>query len=116
MNDQEKYVDISKLDRAEVLMALFNRSKLQGLGVLCRSGEVGMTADDAREILASGERYFDYLRGRVMKVDLDEDMLFVGLYDRDNGQGAARAAIAACKEIGGDGNDERAQAEEKGNG
>lgn len=37
--------------------------------------------------------YFDYLQGRVMKVDLAGDELDPRLYDRDNGEGAARRAI-----------------------
>jgi len=52
-----------------------------------------MTLEQAQEILASGHMYFDYLRGRVMKIDLSKDYLDTSSYDRDNGQGAAEYAI-----------------------
>lgn len=52
-----------------------------------------MSTDEAQELLDSGQTYFDYLKGRVMKVDLSGDKLNPFLYDRDNGQGAAAAAL-----------------------
>jgi hypothetical protein len=42
-------IDISKLDKAEVLAALFNASKQQGMGFLDESGAVPMTVEDARQ-------------------------------------------------------------------
>lgn len=85
-------IDISKMDKAEVLAKLFNSSQPQGLGFLQSPAEP-MTADEARQLLNDGQTYFDYLRGRVMKVDLSGDFLRVGLYDRDNGEGAAARAL-----------------------
>ncbi len=86
---------ISGLDKAEVLAALFNASHQQGLGLLHSSGASPMTVEDARQYTSSGdEQYYDYLRGRVMKVDLSGDQLWTALYDRDNGPGAAAAARA----------------------
>lgn len=42
----------------------------------------------------TGYPYFDYLYGRVMKVDLSSDESFEErLYDRDNGTGAAQRVI-----------------------
>jgi hypothetical protein len=93
-------IDISKLDKAEVLAALFNASKQQGMGFLDESGAVPMTVEDARQYTSGistvnrGGQYYDYLRGRVMKVDLGKDTLNPQLYDRDNGQGAAERALA----------------------
>lgn len=88
-------IDISKLDKAAVLAALYNASKPQGIGFLHFTPEV-MTQDEAATLLAEGgERpYFDYLKGRVMKVEIFGDTLHPGLYDRDNGPGAAAAALA----------------------
>jgi hypothetical protein len=51
-----------------------------------------MTEAEAAKLLKDS-MYFDYLRGRVMKVDLSRDSLEERLYDRDNGQGAAYDAI-----------------------
>jgi len=55
-----------------------------------------MSAEDAKEQLKRGS-YFDYLSGRVMKVDLSSDELDPWLYDRDNGQGAAARMINALR-------------------
>jgi hypothetical protein len=56
---------------------------------------------DKAEVLASfqpGEQvYFDYLRGRVMKVDLSKDAFDPWLYDRDNGAGAAERAVSRLR-------------------
>ena len=88
-------IDISKLDKAEVLAALFNASKQQGMGFLDKSGASAMSIEDARKLTSDGDdQYYDYLRGRVMKVDLSKDQLQTGLYDRDNGEGAAAKALA----------------------
>jgi hypothetical protein len=38
--------------------------------------------------------YFDYLHGRVMKIGLVKNEVNTALYNRDNGPGAAEAAIA----------------------
>lgn len=86
-------IDITGLDKAEVLAALFNASKQQGMGFLDASGTVPMSVEDARGYI-DHHQYFDYLRGRVMKVNLKGDQLDPWGYDRDNGQGAAARALA----------------------
>lgn len=101
-------IDIKGLDRASVLAALYNHSRPQGMGFL-HSNKENMTVEQAREILSDPSRaiedgrgrralYFDYLNGRVMKVDIDEsvDELDERLYDRDNGQGAALHALKSA--------------------
>lgn len=87
-------IDITRLDKAEVLAALFNASKQQGMGFLDSTGARPMSVEDARQYTElGGEQYYDYLRGRVMKVDLSKDQLDPWFYDRDNGQGAAERAL-----------------------
>lgn len=85
-------VNIQGLDKAEVLAALYNASKVQGLGFLqARPGN--MTVEHARELLEDST-YFDYLYGRVMKIDLTSDKHFdERFYDRDNGPGAAQRVV-----------------------
>lgn len=78
--------------KAEVLAALYNASHPQGLGFLHFSPPYPMSIEQAEALLAKGA-YFDYLQGRVMKVDLSGDELDPRLYDRDNGAGAAQRAI-----------------------
>jgi len=84
-------IDISNMNKVTVLSKLFNNSKAQGMGFL-QSHSTEMTKDEAQELL-NGNTYFDYVRGRVIKVDLSGDSLDPRLYDRDNGQGAAERAL-----------------------
>lgn len=85
-------VDTRGLNKAEVLAVLYNNSKPQGLGFLHFEPKE-MTVAEAEEILKQTTD-FDYLKGRVMKVDLSSDDGFEEwLYDRDNGNGAAQRAI-----------------------
>lgn len=102
-------INISGLNKAEVLAALYNASQVQGMGFLqARPGHV-MTKEEAQSLIdgetmetdysvSRGEMgrdslYFDYLYGKVMKIDLSKDTLGVSLYDRDNGHGAAYKAL-----------------------
>ena len=91
-------IDISNLDKAEVLAALYNGASPQGLGFLQYDSEP-MGTDVAQELL-SKSTYFDYVRGRVMKVELSGDSFDPWLYDRDNGAGAAAKVIDALNETG----------------
>ena len=80
------------IDKRQVLAALYNASGPQGLGRF-HFTPADMTAEEAGKLL-EGETYFDYLKGRVMKVSLENDSEFEErLYDRDNGVGAAQRAI-----------------------
>lgn len=89
-------IDISKIDKATLLAALYNNSKPLGMGIL-HFDPKPMTKEEAEEILKEGFD-FDYLKGRVMKVNLDGDMMRVDLYDRDNGEGAAEKVISKLRE------------------
>jgi len=84
-------IDISKMDKADVLVALYGRARAQGMGMFHYTPEP-LTREEATELLEES-KYFDYLRGRVMKVNLASDQLRTGLYDRDNGKGAAEEAL-----------------------
>lgn len=85
-------VNIEGLNKAEVLKELYNNSKVQGSGFLQATG-VPMTTEEASEIL-SKTTDFDYLYGKVMKIDLSSDIEFEAwLYDRDNGEGKAQEVI-----------------------
>lgn len=88
-------INIKGKDKAKVLKALYDNSCVQGLGFL--KAVDTFTEDNARELLKT-QKYFDYLHGRVMKVDLSSDEEFEErLYDRDNGMGAAQRAIDSIK-------------------
>ena len=92
-------VDIKGLDKAEVLAALYNHSKPQGLGFL-QFDPKPMSIDEAEEILKQTTD-FDYLKGRVMKINLSSDDGFEEwLYNRDNGDGAAQRVINELRKRG----------------
>lgn len=88
-------MNIKGLKTAEVLATLYNASKVQGMGFLQADGKV-MTTEDAEAILKEkeGDTYFDYLKGKVMKIDVGQEELNTRLYNRDNGEGAAERALS----------------------
>jgi len=90
-------IDISKFDKKDVLITLYHHAKPQGMGFL-HYDDRGMRPDEA-ETLLKNQTYFDYLNGRVMKVDLSKDEFNPRLYDRDNGFGAAQRAINTIKSL-----------------
>lgn len=97
-----KPINIKGLDKAAVLAALYNASRPMGLGALQFTAEDMTVAQANMAIVSRGNlpRAFhfswDYLKGRVMKVDLADDTFMPGLYDRDNGEGAALRALLAA--------------------
>jgi len=91
-------VDISGLDKAGVLAALYNAARPQGMGFM-RYDPVPMSVEEASELLQRTNR-FDYLKGRVMKVEIDGDDIDTRLYNRDNGEGAAEMAIQSLRTEG----------------
>jgi hypothetical protein len=88
-------IDIEGVNKADILVALYNSSKVQGMGFLQATG-VPMKKEEAELLLNDSDNpqmYFDYLHGKIMKVRLDGDVLRTAMYDRDNGEGAAHEAI-----------------------
>lgn len=86
-------MDITGLNKAEVLAALYNNAKAQGFGIFIAEKR-DMTIQEAEEILSVTEdKFFDYLKGRVMKINLAKDEVDTRLYNRDNGVDAAEMAI-----------------------
>jgi hypothetical protein len=72
-------VDISGLEKWAVLKVLYDRTNPQGMGFL-HFVEGDMSEEEARAIV---ERtlVFDYLKGRVMKVDISGDRFDPWGYD-----------------------------------
>lgn len=79
-------------DKGKVLAALYNGSQPLGMGFMHFTPSP-MGENEANEILET-QTYFDYLNGRVLKVNLSSDQFDTRLYDRDNGEGAAIHALA----------------------
>ncbi len=89
-------IDISKLDKAAVLAALYNNAEPLGLGVLLWTPE-DMSVEEAQKLLDEHEpygSYFDYVHGRCLKIDLSKDVLDTWLYDRDWGDGAVLRVLS----------------------
>ena len=85
-------IDITGLDKAEVLHVLYQKARYKGLGLY--AAVIKYSVEDARRDYEASEcKYFDYLYGRVIKVDLSKDSFDSWLYDRDNGIHAAEEAI-----------------------
>lgn len=90
-------VDIKGLPKEKVFAALYNNAKPQGLGFLHYDPKP-MTYEEAKDILNSeNNHYFDYFKGRVMKINISTDEIDERLYDRDNGEGACSRAIEELK-------------------
>lgn len=94
---QQGEVSLEGLDKAEVFAALYNAARPQGMGFY-QYEPAPMTVDNARTHLS---RYteFDYVKGRVMKINLSRDDFFrSNLYNRDNGENAAERVVQSLQD------------------
>ena len=84
--------DIHGLDKVVVFRALYDRAQPQGCSHL--SYVPGpLRHDEARILFDAHEGSFSFVKGRLLKVDLSGARLDTEAYDRNNGPGAALAAI-----------------------
>jgi hypothetical protein len=112
-------IDVKGIETARLFQELYEHSKPIGMGRLQyvpgpmpieQAREFIKVASEmkkeARELIKQQDEatknprvriYFDYVFGRVMKVDIGGDEINPALYDRDNGEGAAAAAVAAAR-------------------
>lgn len=97
-DDLPMTINISGIDKATLLQALHAKSKALGMSHLHDMGD--LTLRQCQDIISqcpviAGKvvMYFDYLAGRIMKVDISENELDPYLYDRDNGPGAAQRVV-----------------------
>jgi|SRR5579871_2445411 len=103
-------VNIKGLDKAELLAAFYNNAKPMGMGFL-HFDPKPMTREDALKMMEVGDDharmfpgirggrtlYFDYVKGRCLKIDLSGDEMRTDLFDRDYGQGAGEDIIAEVR-------------------
>jgi len=88
-----KKINISKMDKVEIFRTLYNNAKPQGMGFL-HYDSTPMLREEAETMFNErNDKYFDYVKGRVMKIDLSGDTLDPWLYDRDNGDGEVEYAL-----------------------
>ncbi len=83
---------IKEEDKPKILAALFNHSRPLGMGFLHYQSDHQMDKKEAKDLL-SETKFFDYLEGRVMKLDFSTLELDTWLYNRDNGDNAAENII-----------------------
>lgn len=124
MNHRETLIDISGLDPAAVLHALYMRAIVGGPTMAgLDMPRIPLTLDGARELIdgsidgsaefsvrrpltqdlpqrdSDGRLWFQFLYGCPLKIrlPLDGGLLDTAPYDRDNGTGAAAEAIAPLR-------------------
>jgi hypothetical protein len=92
-------IDITGLDKAQVLFALWQGSHCQGMSFLGMFNEGGgLTLEKAQEMVNERDQlYFDYVAGHVIKCDITNDEFDERLYDRDCGEGRAAEVISALR-------------------
>lgn len=96
-------IDISGVDKAQVLIALYLHAKVSPVANKPLSGlswlidkvfqNDTLTLDKARKLIASGQRYFYEVYGRSLHIDLSRDTIDTWNYDTINGYNAAKDAL-----------------------
>lgn len=89
-------MDITGLDKAQVLAVLYNKAKVQDMGIY-RFIKGDMEIKQAQFILDNGQYDFDYLYGRVMKIDLSGNEVNTCGYNLDNGENSAEKAVNSIR-------------------
>lgn len=89
-------IDIKGLNKVDLVLALHRASRPLGIGHIVAMGSPPLDHARVEGHLAQGT-YFDYLDGRVMKVEVGGDMLDPRMYDRDNGAGSAAKVVAGVR-------------------
>lgn len=102
MSDLEDgYISFAGIDPAVVVHALYRGTRAVGLGVIHDRRDLSL--DEVRASLMEFEKQYgsrkisiDYLFGRPLKLkpfDMEKEVFFYKLYDRDAGSGRATAII-----------------------
>lgn len=90
-------IDIKGIEKGVLLHQLWRFSQAQGISYLGLPIKP-VNEDTFREIIKmyqdeGRDLYFDYLMGKVMKIDISADEMDPWLYDRDNGVGQAQLVV-----------------------
>lgn len=90
---QPNTIDISGLDKAKLLQALFDRATPQDRSLMnyYSNNKLGLTG--AENALRNGHGYVDRLAGKVMKVNMSGDRLDPFLFNQYNGAGTAEQVV-----------------------
>jgi hypothetical protein len=98
---QDRMISIVGLEKADVLAALWNNA-LQPPEWFSRELYSGSTRMSREQAAAHLEQHdgWDYLDGRLLKMNIGGDSFDPWGYDRDNGAGLAARVIAHLRETG----------------
>lgn len=92
-------IDISNKNKADVLAALYNHAKPIGMGTV-QYDPRPIDRELAEKIIEKMGYSFGYLKGRPIKTCLEDNIISVWAYNRDNDEeGLAQRAIATCPNI-----------------
>ena len=103
-------INIAGLDKAELFAALYNHAKPLGMGII-HYDPTPLTKEAAQKLMAAGDDsarmfpgmgrserlYFDYVKGRPLKIDITSDEMDTWLYNRDQGDGAAEKIVETLR-------------------
>ncbi|MBP7252154.1 MAG: hypothetical protein KBA75_01565 [Alphaproteobacteria bacterium] len=99
--DPNRIIDISGINKADLLVGLYNASAPVGYGFLAKGSDKPLTYRAARKEIASrktdGTLHIDVLRGRPIKAAIGGDKLDPWLYDRENGLEKGLDAVISVK-------------------
>ena len=101
----ENHIDITGLDKAEVLKTLIDHAHcmaISGESSLLATMQPPVEIDTVRAYINKDGLTVDCVLGKPIKVDLTGDSFDPWLYDRDHGQGRAQQAIDTLKAPSGD--------------
>lgn len=98
---EDHQIDITGIDRAELLTALHNGTKSIGLGVLHDRGDITVEQVQSDIDDNNGSFNFDYYRGRPIKVFVRRSepniLCRIDLYDRDSAPGRCKAIVESLR-------------------
>lgn len=96
-------INISGVNKAKLLAALYNNARPQGMGWL-QARHDAMTEQEATDLITAHTHgdttWFDYVHGRPIKVGFKGDTLLrADLYDRDapDGDGSAERIVDSLR-------------------
>lgn len=96
---KKNVLNISSKDKAVILAKLYNYAHPQGMGFFHYKPET-MEIDMARHLLKTCDLHFEYLSGRIMRIDFSNPYYFsTSKYNKVNGDGIAEILISQCPNI-----------------
>ena len=87
-------MDISGLDKVELLKALWKRQKTLGW-----CAHHGLPPFDVDRVTEQLKEYIDYWNGKCIKMNLSGNTVDAWCYDRDAGEGACQEGVDALRRV-----------------